>query len=58
MNQLASEDQMLRQKIIGYENQNNQLDSDINVTVEDLNQLDMQINQAQGEIAGLQQDIA
>lgn len=58
MAQLKSEEALLKDKIIGYENENNQLDADINATVEDLNNLDGQINVAQNDIAALQNDIA
>lgn len=40
MAQLKNEDALLRDKILGYENENNQLDADINATIEDLTALD------------------
>lgn len=41
MAQLVNEDALLRNKIKGYEDDNNQLDADINSTIDDLTALDV-----------------
>lgn len=56
--QLKAEDIVLREKIVNYENENNQLDSDINATIEDITVLDNNIGNAQQDIINLQTDIA
>lgn len=58
LDQLLAQEQILKQKIISYENQNNRLDNDINSTVEDLAVLDGRILDAQTHIKDLQADIA
>lgn len=58
MDQLLTQERLLKEKIISYENENNNLDNDINTTVEDIAILDNRIFDAQNEIKNLQSDIA
>mgnify|MGYP003440846138 CR=1 FL=1 len=48
----------MKEKIISYENENNNLDNDINATSDDIATLDGRILEAQGEIKNLQSAIA
>jgi chromosome segregation ATPase len=56
--QLKTEEAILKEKIISYENENNGLDADINATVDEIGNLDGQISNAQSELNNLQRDIA
>ena len=58
LDQLIAQEKLLKDKIISYENENNNLDNDINTTVEDIAILDNRIFDAQNEIKALQSDIA
>jgi len=58
LDQLLAQEKLLKDKIISYENENNNLDNDINTTVEDIAILDNRIFDAQNEIKSLQADIA
>jgi chromosome segregation ATPase len=48
----------LKDKIISYENSNNQMDADLTRTIEECGDLDNQISNAQNELSRLQGDIA
>lgn len=58
LDQLLIQEKLLKQKIISYENENNNLDTDINTTQEDIAILDNQIYESQDQIKMLQADIA
>lgn len=58
LDQLMAQEQILKEKIISYENENNRLDQDINATVDDLAVLDNRILDSQTHIKDLQADIA
>lgn len=55
---MLSQEKALKDKIIAYENENNNLDADINATMDDLAVLDSRINDAQSEMKSLQSAIA
>ena len=56
--QLKNEENILKEKIIGYENQNNNLDAQVNNILEDVGNLENQISNAQNGLINLQKDIA
>lgn len=56
--QLKSQESILKEKIIAYENENNGLDGDINATVDDIGNLESQVSNAQNDLITLQKDIA
>ncbi len=56
--QLKAEEGLLKEKIMGYENENNAIDGDINNLMEDIANLEGQASNAQSELIGLQKDIA
>lgn len=58
LDQLLAQEQILKEKIISYENENNRLDADINAIIDDLAILDNRIADAQAQIKSLQADIA
>ena len=58
MDQLKHEQAILKDRIINYENENNQLDADIDATIEDITVLDVGITKEQEDICTLQRDIA
>jgi predicted nucleic acid-binding Zn-ribbon protein len=58
LDQLKTEEALLKDKIISYENENNQLDGDINATIDDITNLENQISNAQNDLISLQTDIA
>lgn len=47
LDQLLTQEKILKEKIISYENENNNLDNDINATSEDIATLDSRILEAQ-----------
>ena len=46
-NNLKSEEAILKEKIISYENENNGLDADITATIDEVGNLEAQISNAQ-----------
>jgi chromosome segregation ATPase len=56
--QLCLQEKILRDKIQGYENENNELDSNINELCENLAELELAIKKAQEELADLQQAVS
>jgi len=55
---LKNEENILKEKILSYENENNGLDGDINAIIEDISNLESQISKAQNELVNVQTDIA
>jgi chromosome segregation ATPase len=55
---LKNEENILKEKILSYENENNGLDGDINSIIEDVSNLESQISKAQNDLVNLQTDIA
>lgn len=53
-----TEEGLLKEKILKYENENNNLDGDITATDEDITKLEVSISAAQNELASLQANIA
>jgi chromosome segregation ATPase len=53
--QLILQEKILRDKIQGYENENNELDSSINELCDELSELELAIKKAQDELTDLQQ---
>lgn len=56
--QLTLQERILREKIQGYENENNELDANINELCDALAELELAIKKAQEELADLQQAVA
>jgi septal ring factor EnvC (AmiA/AmiB activator) len=55
---LKIEENVLKDKIISYENENNGLDADINATVEENGNLEAEISNTHGDLTNLQKNIA
>ena len=58
LDQLCAQEKALRDRILCFENENNNLDGEINTTIEDLGVLDGRIMEAHNQIKDLQTDIA
>jgi chromosome segregation ATPase len=52
------QEKILREKIQGYENENNELDSHINQSCDELAEIELSIKKAQDELVDLQKAIA
>lgn len=55
---LKTEEGILKEKIMSYENENNALDGDINNLMEDIANLEGQASNAQSDLISIQKDIA